>query len=247
MSISTGQELRRYETEVTFRVPRDDDLMAALGDEEARVVAIVDDGQEVACSAKVLSSSYTQDDDRRHYRIELQEIEHLDLENLVVAGHELRPHKYAEEIRHEVLTCLVRARIPKETLSTFWAMRGARRGEEYFDVVRHGITDEPRRMRFGRILWTDRGDAGVEALFVLVDKACDDDPKNQLRIHGPNEGAVQESVAKLEVVMERLLATLGVRSVISADEIDAVRSVSDELAHQRELNYHEVSDLDKWD
>lgn len=245
-SVSTGRQLRRFETEVSFTVPRDDDVIAFLSDDDARLIAVLDD-EEFPCSSKVLSSSYREGDDRRWYRIELQEVEPLDLRELVVAGHQMQPLKYEEETRHDVLTCHVRARLSKATLSKFWALRGSGGGAQYFDVVRHGITDEPRRMRFGRVLWKAVEDDTVEASFVLVDKAYDDDPGSRLRIHGPNEGAVQEGVATLRIIVDRLLDALAAQSVMTADQIEQIRSVSEDAACERELEFYEVRDLDKWE
>ena len=85
-SISTGRELRRLEANVTFVTPRDDALIAALKEEEPTLLANLDEGPEVPCRVRVLSSSYTEGESRRRYRLELEELEQLNLERLAVAG-----------------------------------------------------------------------------------------------------------------------------------------------------------------
>lgn len=153
----------------------------------------------------------------------------------------MHPTSYREDTRHDLLTCFVRASLTDSALAHFWELRGTKSDERYFDVIRHGISSEPRKMRFGRILWQQlENRVEVEVSFVLVDKSYDDDPENRVSWHGPEEERTRQAAATTEIFLERLLERLVKRSIVSPEEVDIMRQAATREHWQHQKVYFRV-------
>jgi hypothetical protein len=245
-SISTGNELQRVKGRVRFVVPDDSEAIDTVSERRSHVATVSDDETHAEFGIRVLSASYSEGDIHRYYVLELEEKEELVPTSIHVADTRLDPAHYEEEASRDVLTCRVRAAMSRDDLERFWQIRGASGEDRYFDVVRPGIAEEPRRMRFGRILWRAIQADEVEALFVLVDRAYDDDPQTDFTLHGPNAEAVQEATARLEILIDRLLDRLEEHSVLKPEEATALRAVSGDDSYERELQFYRVDRFDRW-
>lgn len=245
-SVSTGRALRQFDAEITFETPRDDDVIEKLRDEDVTVTAIMDDGSEISCAAKLVLSSYIEGDPRRHYSLKLEEVEPLNLDSLEIHGELVDPDEYREDNRDGALFCTVKARVSVATLDRFWARRGAE-DDRYFDVIRHGITEKPRRMRFGQILWQrlDDFDAEVRTLFYLVEKVSDDD-SDHLMIEDPGARGARLATARNDIILDRLLHLLVDRSIVTAEVVEQIQQMASDEVWQRQKDYYRVSDLEDW-
>jgi hypothetical protein len=187
------------------------------------------------------STSYSNRAPGTTFNWELMQVEDLKLENLAIDGWALNPYKYNEEFDDKgVLTIYARVELTE-------AEEGRRRKLPiYFQVIRKGINDAPREMRFGQVLWSKgETDDKYRVSLILVDKALDE---RGLK-HGflePQFGnlAVTAAVARLRLSM--LLDRLVAKGVLSSDEVEAIRSVDKDMLDMELRENDRVDDLDEW-
>lgn len=88
------------------------------------------------------------------YTLELEQIENLKIEHLVIAGIKLSPYKYSEEYDDGIIinTCV---RISNEENEQ---LKNAIGKNIYFEVIREGISQESKMMRFGKTIWSEDGE-----------------------------------------------------------------------------------------
>lgn len=260
-SHSTGKTLRHLVADVRLaRGPggRDDGiaaLEAALkGDDPVEVL----DESNVATPFQVRrrQMSYRQGEAERHYVLELNEVEPTDCADLVIDGRSFgKPDRYSEKVDDvrteqgdELRALIVHATVRLSDDDLDWVWNRKRSNEpRYFPVVRQGVSDEPRSMRFGRVIW-DRHDDGLRAFLVLVEETYDRDPDHQgpALLERPEDSTVRRQFLDLQVEMDRLLELLVSKNVLTPDEVSLVKRPDEEARWQRRRSLYEVDDVDEW-
>jgi len=187
------------------------------------------------------TNSYFNDSPVTTYTWQLVEHEDLKIEKLAIDGWELTPYKYREEFDQTgVLTAHARVELTEPDEKRLRAL------PIYFRVVRKGINDKPREMRFGQILWSQKDEGGNYRMqLILVDKALDDNRP----AHGfmePQISNVVTEAAILRLRLSALLEKLEGKGMLSTEEATAIRVV-DEESLKKELRHNDqVGDLDEW-
>jgi hypothetical protein len=172
------QSLRRVH--FGLRVASDDEhdaLNAELG-ESLDGPAILAGSGSIQWMVTSHSYSYTDNEPPLHH-IELTERQQLSLDRVEFDGLALIPDRSSlSESGDAVVEFLVN--MSAEQHQKFETILQQHRGadvDRYFPVSLVGIAEQPVRMRFGRCLWQDLGDAGVRHLIVLV--ADEEDEQSQ--------------------------------------------------------------------
>jgi hypothetical protein len=188
------------------------------------------------------SSSYQDDEPVVTYVWTIAEEERLQIDRLEIGDSSFRPYRYEEEFDgSDVLTINAHLRVSTDEWKTLRAM------SHYFSVVRRGINETPRKMRFGQVLWstTDVADS-YKLRVVLVDQHYDElRPKS----HGFLEPFVSNTEilsAENSLLTEQLLEALISKGVFDRTEIDSMREVAEKSVPNKRLDFDRVSDVDEW-
>jgi hypothetical protein len=147
ISPHTGNTLRRLESDLTVPASEARKITAVLQDDRQLV-----DDQGRRWTGRLAVQSYGDPQGLHNLQINWDEQEHFEAEAVEFEGLVLRPLRYEERAGEGGgISLSFRARLSDDETE---ALRTLQRSEErYFPVIRRGISDGPRRMRFGRVLW----------------------------------------------------------------------------------------------
>ena len=145
----TGKELAQLEVFFTAHENQQDEVREAL----SQPAALLADGQgELSTPVDVAlhqtNYSYTVGNPVQSYTWLLTEKEELSLETLHVAGMSFQPYQYSERIDDGALIIDARVEVDKETRIKIRDLK------PYFQVLREGISEKPRSMRCGQLIWS---------------------------------------------------------------------------------------------
>ena len=208
VSLHTGRRLRQAES--TVMAPADDssEFRAVLEESVARD----DDGNNWGAIIKTESFA---NGGSHEFAIEWAEHEELHTERVEFEGLALTPTRYKEDADPEddgVVAINFLATLTPDEVDRLRELEAKTADPEsrYWPVFRIGISEEPRTMRLGQLLWSKRDDGNVDYLIVLVDAANDDPPKKRtlwLRMAG--EPALPRAMTALADLSGRFEALLG--------------------------------------
>ena len=237
-SLHTGKDLFRIDAQFFASERQKDEVNAAREDKAAVLITTDDPPREIPITIQQKLYSYTDGRSQQTYTWTLIEKEEFSLTSIELAGVVLTPYKYEEEFGQQSLTINMRV----ETDDA--ARQKLRELPLYFPVIRRGISDEPRSMRFGQTLWST-DDAGKSKFrYVLVDESYD-----ATGGHGflePQFSNVQDHLAIATERLAKLIDVLETKGLISKEDADKIIEVPDEAFWQRKREYARVDDLDDW-
>lgn len=187
---------------------------------------------------RVSWNSYAESGGEHAYSLILREDEDLSLRALVVDGVELHPYEYREKFSEDELTLWAKlAGSRAEVLR----LRRLLRTRDPFPVVRLGIHDQPRMMRFGVAEWSEH-QGQIRYRLVLVDR--DADLAEHPELTRIEEANTRSATAFYNNFVERLAELLERRGILPAAEIEAARAAArDELWPTRH-EFWRVPDVD---
>ena len=223
-SPQTGATLRTLT--VQFRAPKP--AMHELALETARQqrpIYSTDEAGEPPAEWRICASDSTyigtEPWGMHHHVWSLQEVEHVACRGLRLGSLELEPYEYSERLdEDDAVVLAARCVVSAETLQ---AVRDLRFGAVPIEVVRVGISDEPRQMRLDDYVWGPcaHGELGVAL-------RCQDVRPAQVSL---TRTTVHEDV-------DTLLATLHELAVLDVTDLEKLRQHRHALRH--------VDDLDAW-
>ncbi|CAN5782698.1 hypothetical protein BH23GEM3_BH23GEM3_11920 [soil metagenome] len=213
-------------------------LTKALQTLDTRAVRAWDEQDEFAGRWSISWNSYAESDDEHLYTLILSEDEELSLSALVLEGIELHPYEYREEFSGDELTIWAKLVGSKAGVLRLRALLKTR---DSFSVVRRGINDTPRQMRFGVAEWSEH-EGRIKYRVVLVDAGAElAEHPEVVRIEEANTRAALSYYMGL---VDRLTDLLVKRGVLPAEEIELIReSARSELWHSRR-DFWRVPDVD---
>jgi hypothetical protein len=242
----TGRQLRKLMTTVTLE-PMD----AARVKEFLATAPVMDSGGSLWTGS--LDTEAYSNGGPHNLTITWSESEILRAEMVEFAGLSLRPlaPKYEEHVNTDgSIGINFQAALTKEETERLRSLSTATRTEvQYWPVIRRGITDEPRSMRLGRVLWQSLDSGQIAHDITLVDEAFDSSEASNafLALGGePRVGNLIREVSSLIVQFEALLAELEATAAITPEAIQRVRASADALGALRAHIFFEVDDLSRW-
>lgn len=239
----TGRPLRRLRSEITVPAAEARLIATAIGsgpltDEE---------GNEWSGGIEV--ESYGDAQGLHNLRINWEEREQLLANAVEFGGLSLRPQRYEEHEDGRSVSIAFRAILSlaeTERLRELQRLPSSK-GDLYFPVVRRGVSDEPREMRFGRVLWQQLEDGNVEHEIVLVDKSFDQQPTSAFASIGePQTGHLLDAVEQLAAERNALFDALQSIGVLDDQAIERVRRAGADAIGQQRYVFYQVSDLSDW-
>jgi len=179
-----------------------------------------------------------------NHRFELEEDEELMPTSLHIDELVLRPHKYEEEFDREALIISAWTstnEADSQRLKDLVARR------DFYPVVRVGISEEIREMRFGAVLWSEDG-ASTKHRITLVERIYDEQHDSSPGVGEPEASNVERSLATGLGMIDGLLETLGAKEILTPEEIAGIRLKAEEEIQifDKRWAFRRVEDADKW-
>lgn len=172
------------------------------------------------------------------YTIDLKEREELNIEELNIAGVGIKPYSYNEVFDGSAL--IINARI-KLSLEEKARLVNKTIDEKYFTVVRKGISEESKQMRFGKIIWSDHKDFIKESI-VLVEAIYDEENRHLHPPFDPEMSNIQHILAFTNKYTELLSNLLVSKGILLSKEISDINEQAKESMSLR--GFYRVDDID---
>jgi hypothetical protein len=245
VSPHTGVTLRTLLTEITVTATRARAIATLLETPE-----LVDEDDGTAWRGRIRVQTYGEAQGFHHLQIEWEQVEHLNVDTVEFEGLALHPTKYEEHAEEFGIAISMLAELtPAETAT----LRDVQRldGDQpstYFSVVRHGLSDKPRDMRFGRVLWQPLANGDVKHEITLVDKGLDEGPISPFATIGePQTGHLLDVVEQLAAERNALLDALVAAGVLDDQAAENIRRAGAGAAGRDRYQFFKVRDLARWE
>ncbi len=214
-------------------------MSQALSTLENRSVRSVERFQDRVGRWYVSWNAYAQSGDEHLYKLILREEEELSLEALVIEGLELHPYEYREAFSEEGgLTIWAKLVGSKAGVLR---LRALLKTHPFFSVVRRGINEQPRQMRFGVAEWSEH-EGQIKYRMVLVDS--DADPATHPELIRIEEANQRAAIAFYMNFVERLAGLLEKKGILPREEVEAAREAASEEPWQGRHEFWRVPDVD---
>ena len=175
--------------------------------------------------------------------IEIKQIENLFTDTLIIEGIESEVLKYKEEYDKYNDAIIIHATI-KSTEEQREETKKAIGENEYFKVIRPGISNDVLNMRFGKTIWS-KHDGYIKRNIVLVEKKYDLKDNNIKPFFWPELGNMQQMLAKNISYTEILEKVLISKGIMTQEEIQKVRQEVEENYKEVYKNYYLVEDAEE--
>lgn len=242
----TGRELKCIQVRLVEKEKRvHEKLLEILKAGREECIDSTDGKGKVLNKWKVKNNSYSYSEgsyaSNYHHSIELEEMEKLEVTSLKVGGLELHPYFYKEKFDEDALIIEAKVVLSKSQYSDF---REIMKKTRYFPVIRHGITEEPREMRFGVTRWSEH-EHGVKHEILLIDKSYDDLKRGFGGFFDPEMSHMQDMIAIDTEILEELISALTNKDLLSIEEVDNIRARASERTRDRKREFYRMKDIDE--
>lgn len=242
----TGRELKCVQVRVAEKEKQAHERLLEFlrrGREEG--INSTDGMGKVLSKWKVRNDSYSYSegsyDSNYYHSIELEEMERLEVTSLKIGGLELHPYSYKEKFDDEALIIEAKAMLSE---SQYSELKGIMKKMRYFPVIRHGIAEEAREMRFGSTKWSEH-EHGVKHELLLIDKSYDDIKKGFKGFLDPEMFRMQDMIAEDTEILDELVSTLTNKGLLSIEEVDHIRVRALERVWDRKREFYRMKDIDE--
>jgi hypothetical protein len=241
----TGRELKCIEVRLVEKEKTaHEKLLKILQSGKEEGIDSTDGKGKVLSKWKVKNNSYSYSegsyDSNYYHSIELEEMEKLEVTCLKVGGLELLPYSYKEKFDEDALIIEARVVLSESQYSDF---KEVMKKTRYFPVIRQGITEELREMRFGETRWS-KHEHGIKHELLLVDKSYDDIKKGAKGFFDPEMSRMQDMIAEDTEIIDELLSTLKNKGLLSLEEVDSIRVKVSERVWDRKREFYRMKDID---
>ena len=238
----TGSSLRRLEVQTIISGQhRNEEFLSLIGEAKTEGVTSVDDEGKVISKWRIenTSWSYTQGTPIYRHTLEIEEVEELNLDHLVVGGLTIQPYEYEEEFDQDVLIIKAKVLLSEAQHVELKPMIESR---DYFQVVRHGINEQPGEMRFGICCWS-KHDEGIKLDLLLVDRQFDETPRplGMSWWLEPIRNQVVENKGSIDALLNMLLD----RGVLTTADIEHIHADAIERRWDTLHEFFRVEEIDE--
>jgi|GEM_PF-676747 len=176
------------------------------------------------------------------HTLQLDEIEELQIEGLSIGGMVLHPYLYEEEFDCDDLSITARVMVTHDQSNE---LKNLMMSEGYFPVVRLGINDQPREMRFGKTILWSKYHHNIKYELILLDKGFDERDSPISKLLQPQMSRMQHMVAAQSEMLEGMLNILRSKGLISDEDINEMRAEAAKQVWDKIREFYEVKDLDE--
>lgn len=186
----------------------------------------------------------TTNGERRSYTVELLEVEDpVEASAIEIAGETFTPYQYVEEPGSGEVGINIRCRVRTSPDQTDRLFDLILHGDPYLPVVRHGVSDEPRMMRFGRTRYSRHKDDGYDKISLYLLERPHDGASDIRALNLPDDTA-RAYLAHGLTFLDALVDVLVQKSILTDAEVEEMRTHADAEYKRRILRYDEVTDVD---
>jgi hypothetical protein len=239
-SRNTGKKLFQLEVRFTVHESQRDFCTTALRTGSATLLSPDGDStKDMVVRLYEKQHSYSSDSHIQTCVWTLSEQENLTLDSLQIGGLNVTPYRYKGHFSYDALICAVCMKVEAEMYDAL------RELPTYFPVIRKGISDHPRSMRFGEILWSSEDEQMYKVKATLVEEIHDKSAKS----HGllePMFTGVMDLLALTSARYKQLLDLLEAKGVLTEEERKKVWEVPEEELQYRQRQFYRLKDLDEW-
>jgi hypothetical protein len=244
----SGVELRRVKMGLIARaLGAHRSLLFKIRRAEHNGICSTDEDGKITGRWRIANSSFCclgeEHNPEYYHEILIEEVEELEIESLSISGLVLHPYYYEEEFDCDDLSIKSRVMVSPEQDAI---LRMLMKDDEYFQVVRRGISDEPREMRFSNtILWSRHGNR-FKYEIILVDRSYDERDRPLARLFQPQMSRMQSAIAAQAEMVEAILETLVNRKYLTEGNVAEMRKKAAERIWDRRREFYEVRDIDEF-
>jgi len=210
------------------------------------------------------TGNYSDEDTIYTYTLYLEEIEKLKIDSLVIAGVEVIPYEFTETYDNAIII-QAKIKLSKEDAEK---LDMATKGNKYFDVIRKGISDEVKKMRFGKIIWSENdgfisisdevkkmrfgkiiwseNDGFIKKDIVLVEDTYDNKESPLSKFLQPEFSNIMDMLSYIKNLNDELLKLLISKGQLSAEELEQIETVAKNNIRATTKEYYRVEDIDKF-
>lgn len=185
--------------------------------------------------------NYSDEDTIYTYTLHLEEIERLKIDSLVIAGVEVTPYEFTERY-DDAIIIQAKIKLSKEDAEK---LDMATKEYKYFDVIRRGISDEVKKMRFGKVIWSEN-DGYIKKDIVLVEDIYDGKESSIPKIFQPELSNIMDMLAYIKNLNDELVKLLISKGQLSTEELEQIKTVAKNNIKATAKEYYRVKDIDKF-
>jgi len=240
----TGVALKKIEVSLWVDRKIHEDIIKIIETLNKKEINSIGEQGKILKKWKIKKSTYSCIENKYDHSLELEEIENLHIDRLIVDELTFHPYSYKEEFIHDALIIDAKVGISKVQ---FAEVKKLIEKNDYFKVVRYGISDEPREMKFGVPLWSKNKDT-IKYKIILYEKKYFEIQKENLFYNYPFVQRVSNMsilLAKQDGILKELLTILSNKKVLTNDEITEIREKASTQTKIREIDFYQVKDIDE--
>jgi hypothetical protein len=189
------------------------------------------------------SNSFTVGTTRYSYNAKIREFEQLNIEKLIIDDVEICPYNYIEEISSDALIIDFKVEGNPDTINKIRKMRISKK---YYKVLRKGISDEIKTMRFGRMIeWSKNVETGIiHQMFNLVeDKYDQNNDKVQIASNLHIDKLINENIYLKEMIDYYGKILIKNKLINEADLAERTKGIFEDQSILV-YDYYELDDID---
>ena len=240
----TGIALKKIE--VSLRVDRKihEDITKIIKPLNKTEINSIGEQGKILKKWKIENSTYSCIENKYNHYLKLTEIEDFHVDSLIVDELTLYPYSYNEKFIRDALT--IKAKVKLSELQ-FAEIKKLIERHDYFKVVRHGISDEPREMKLGVPLWSKHKDI-IKYEIILSDKKYFE-TKKKILFFSPSLlqriSNMSFLLAKQDEILKEVLTVLSNKKVLTNDEITEIKEKASTQSRIREIDFYQAKDIDE--
>ena len=192
------------------------------------------------CTSNYITDNYNRDI-TYIYTLDIEEIESLKVDSLVIAGVEVTPYKYSEMYNDGII---IEAKI-KLSKEDDKKLDMATKENVYFYVKRKGISDEVKKMRFGKVIWSEN-DGYIKRHINLIEDIYDNKNPISLGLFQPEYDNIMNMLSYVKNLNDELLKLLVSKDLLLKEELEKISIVAKNNIEETKKEYYRMTDIDKF-
>jgi len=243
----TGVGLKKIEASVYVDKEIHENITKIIEKAKKTGINSIDKQGEMLKKWKIEKSTYSCIENKYDHCLELEEIEDLHVDSLIIDKLTFHPYAYKEEFIHDAL--IIDAKVGLSEVQ-FTEVKKLIEKNDYFKVVRYGISDESREMKLGLPLWSKHKDT-IKYCFILSEKKYFETQNKNLfdkLLYKLSQRIINMGIllAKQDGILKELLTILSSKKILTNEEITEIKEKASNQTRSREIDFYQVKDIDEF-
>lgn len=175
-----------------------------------------------------------------NYSLHFEEVVDIKLEALEICDLMLNPYE-VEQNYDNGITMRASVRVNEDELNK---IREIQYRNDYFSVIRHGISEKRISMRFGKNVWSEH--EGMYKVKLILIEECYDSDNNYRASYDPELPNMKRMLAYQKDLNDRLITLLLSKGIVSEEEIENIRVQAKNNYNETNELFYKVKDIDKY-